>query len=360
MNVRFTLLRLLTAAGMLAALSACGSPTSSTPAPKPANLAGMTVQPQVARREQAWDGVVEAVNQATMFAQTSGRVIELPYDVNDYVKAGEVIVRFTDVEQKSVRRQAQAQLASAKAAYNEAESSYRRISEVYARKLVSKADYEQAVARRDAAKAALNSAQAGLREVGQKLDYTTVRAPYEGYVTKRWVHVGEAVQPGQPLISGISLKQMRVTVQVPQSAMGAIRKFHSAEIVLNGNDGQRVKASKVTIFPYADPQTHTFDVRLELDGEHTGLYPGMTVKVAFAVGETRRILVPASALWHQGEVTGIFVLDKSGVSLRQVRTGDRFGDRVEVLSGLVAGERIATDPTAASRYLSTLNSSQST
>jgi len=360
MYVRSALLHIALGAFMLAGLAACGSPPPPAPRSKPANLASMAVQPKTTRREQDWDGVVEAVNQATMYAQTSGRVVELPYDVNDYVKAGAVIVRFTDVEQKSARRQAQAQLASAKASYNEAEASYRRISEVYARKLVSKADYDQAVARRDAARAALNSAQAGLREVGQKLDYTTVRAPYEGYVTKRWVHVGEAVQPGQPLISGVSLKQLRVTVQVPQSAIEAIRKFHSAEIILNGDDGTRVEASKVTVFPYADPQTHTFDVRLELNGEHTGLYPGMTVKVAFAVGETRRMLVPVSALWHQGEVTGLYVLGKNGVSLRQVRTGDRYGDDVDILSGLNAGERIATDPTAAARYLSKLNSGQST
>jgi multidrug efflux pump subunit AcrA (membrane-fusion protein) len=70
--------------------------------------------------------------------------------------------------------------------------------------------------------------------------------------------------------------------------------------------------------------------------------------------------VPDSALWHQGEVTGVFVIGEHGVSLRQVRTGDHFGDRVEVISGLAGGEHIATDPTAAARYLSQVHSGAST
>ncbi len=328
---------------------ACGgkseAPAPAAVAPK---LASVTVQRTDTPREQSWDGVVEAVNQATLYAQTSGRVVELPYDVNDFVKKDDVVVRFTDVEQTSAKRQAQAQLASARASYNEAEASYRRISEIYSRRLVSKADYDQALARRDAAKAAFEAARAGLRESGQKVDYTTVRAPYDGYVTKRWVQVGEAVQPGQPLISGVSLKQLRINVEVPQSAVAAIRRYDSAEVVL---DGQRLKVDKVIVFPYADPGTHSFNVRLELDGSHAGLYPGMTVKVAFEIGQATPLLVPRTALWHQGEVTGLYVIDKHGVSLRQVRLGERHGDRVEVLSGLSAGEVVATDPAAAASYL---------
>ena len=341
----------------LVSLAACGGkPAPQATAAAPPKLASITVHRVDAHREQTWDGVVEAVHRATLYAQTSGRVLELPYDVNDFVTKGDVVVRFTDVEQKSARRQAQAQLASARAAYKEAEANYSRVSEIYAQRLVAKADYDQALARRDAAKAALKAAEAGLSGVGERLDYTTVRAPYDGYVTKRWVQVGEAVQPGQPLVSGVSLKQLRVSVQVPQSAVQAIRAFHQAEIVLNG---ERIKVDRVIVFPYADPDTHTFNVRLELDGGHPGLYPGMTVKAVFAVGQARPLLVPETALWHQGEVTGVYVIGKHGVALRQVRVGDRFGDRVEVLSGLSDGDVVASDPDAAARYLSGLHAGPS-
>ncbi|MBK6377663.1 MAG: HlyD family efflux transporter periplasmic adaptor subunit [Xanthomonadales bacterium] len=68
-------------------------------------------------------------------------------------------------------------------------------------------------------------ARAQLSQVGQQMDYTVVRAPYSGIVTARHVQIGESVRPGQPLISGVSLKDLRVSVQVPQSAIAPIRNF---------------------------------------------------------------------------------------------------------------------------------------
>ncbi|MFC5434980.1 efflux RND transporter periplasmic adaptor subunit [Rhodanobacter umsongensis] len=313
-------------------------------------LASRVVHLQEAPREQAWDGVVEAVNQATVSAQTAARVVELPYDVNDTVPEGAVIVRFTDIEQKSAHNRAQAQIAAAQAAYDEAAASYQRVAAIAARGLISRQQLDQERARRDAALAALHASQAQLREIGQQLDYTVVRAPYAGIVTRRYVQVGESVQPGQPLIAGVSLKDLRVTVQVPQSAAEAIRRQNHAEVLLD-DGARRVVATRLTVFPYADPDTHSFSVRLELPGEDTGLYPGMTVKVAFAIARERRLLVPASALVQRGELQGVYVLAQGGPQLRQLRTGARYGEAVEVLAGLDDGERIATDPAAAARWI---------
>ncbi|HUW54023.1 MAG TPA: efflux RND transporter periplasmic adaptor subunit [Rhodanobacter sp.] len=340
----------------VAALVACSGrkPPAETRAAAPA-LASLVVHAEQARREQVWDGVVEAVNQVTLAAQTNARVLELPYDVNDLVPAGAVLVRFTDVEQKSARNAAQAQIASAQATYDEALASYRRFAAIYAKGYVATAQLDQQRARRDAALAALQSARAQREQAGQQVDYTVLRAPYAGVITHRFVHVGQAVQAGppspQPLIAMESLDQLRVNVQVPQSAIEAIRRFHAADILPGDGGGRRIPASEVSVFPYADPATHTFDVRLQLPGDKTGLYPGMTVKVAFATGQTQRLLVPASALVQRGEILGVYVLGQHGVMLRQLRTGHRYGGQVEVLAGLGDGERIATDPVAALKYL---------
>jgi RND family efflux transporter MFP subunit len=333
---------------LVALLAGCGKPGPTAPAaPVPPVFATLTVANEKTREEQAWDGVVEAINQATLSAQTAGRVVELPYDVNDFVEAGAVVVRFTDVEQGAGRSRAKAALAAAKAAHDEADANYRRIAEIYARKLVSKAALDQAVAARDAAKAALDSADAALREASQQLDYTVIRAPYSGYVTRRYVQVGESVQAGQPLIAGVSLGELRISVNVPQSAVEAIRRFNAADVLLD-DGARRVAATKITVFPYADPATHTFNVRLDLPGEKTGLYPGMTVKVAFATGEAERLLLPLGALVRRGEVNAAYVVASDGtLRLAQLRLGHRFGDRIEILAGLAAGDRIAADPTAA-------------
>ncbi len=352
-NVRMVLL--LTALG---SLLACGGKPSEGNRAKPAApaLASRVVHAEKATREQVWDGVVEAVHQVTLTAQTNARVLELPYEVNDVVPKGAVLVRFTDVEQKSARNAARAQIASAEATYKEALSSYNRFAAIAPQGYVSKAQLDQERARRDAAKAALQSARASLSQVGQQLDYTVIRAPYAGIITRRYVHVGQAVQAGppspQPLIALESLNDLRVNVQVPQSAVAAIRHFHVAAVLPEGSNGPRVAASSVSVFPYADPDTHTFNVRLQLPADTVGLYPGMTVKVAFAVGEARRLLVPKTALVRRGEIVGVYVIGDQGVTLRQVRTGYVYGDQVEILAGLDDGERIATDPTAAMKYLS--------
>ncbi len=348
--------RLLALSVMVAALAACGGKPAGTDATSPAPaLAATVVHAQPSRSQQVWDGVVEAVQQTTITAQTNARVVELPYEVNDVVAKGAVLVRFSDVEQKSARDAARAQIASAQATYQDAQASYERVAAIYAQGYVSTAQMDQQRAARDAAKAALEAAHAQLAEVGQQLDYTVLRAPFAGIVTRRYVHVGQAVQAGPPspqqLIELQALDDLRVNVRVPQGAVEAIRRYRAAEVLPAG--GRRIPVSTVEVFPYADPATHTFNVRLQLPAGDLGLYPGMTVKVAFATGEAERMLVPASALVQRGELVAVYVIGDHGVTLRQLRIGNRDGDQVEVLAGLDDGERVARDPQAATTWLAT-------
>ena len=332
------------------AVSACGQdPVAPGDAP-PVPFEILAVQARDGVRERRWDGVVEAVNQATLSAQTAGRVLELPFDVNDYVEAGEVVVRFTDVEQVSAQRRASAAVGAAQAAATEAEADFKRTEELVAKQLLARASLDQARARRDAARAALEAARAGVSEAGEQVDYTVIRAPYSGILTQRHVEVGEAVRPGQALVSGLSLDRLRINVEVPQSDIAAIREHGAAAVLLP--DGRRIDAERVIVFPYADPATHSFKVRVELPEAETGLQPGMTVKTAFKTGEARHLWVPRSALVTRSEVTAVYVVDaRNRVALRQVRLGHRDADAVEVLAGLSDGDRIAADPVAALAHL---------
>jgi RND family efflux transporter MFP subunit len=331
-------------------LAACGSESTAPRKAAPVTFATLTVAKQSATQERLWDGVVDAVNKATLSAQTGGRVTELPFDVNDYVKVGDVIVRFTDVEQQSGRRQADAAMRAAEATAREAKLAFDRAKDLIAKKLIAQAAYDQAVARHDAANAAFEAARAAVREAGEQVDYTVVRAPYSGILTERHVQVGETVRPGQPLVSGLSLARLRVEVEIPQGDVAAIREQAKAAILLD--DGRRIDANKVVIFPYADAKTHSFRVRLELPEAETGLQPGMTVKAAFAIGSAERVLIPETALVRRSEVTAVYVVDAANrVALRQVRIGHRFGARVEVLAGLSVGDRIAADPLAALAHI---------
>ena len=147
-------------------------------------------------------------------------------------------------------------------------------------------------------------------------------------------------------MTGLSLRDLRVDTNIPQSVAVQVRRLKQAAIYI-GNE--RIEATKITIFPEAATPSSTFRARLDLPPGAIDLAPGMYVKVGLVVGEADRLLIPVSALVERSEVTGVYVLDSHGqASLRYVRPGHRFGDKVEILAGLAAGERIALDPIAAS------------
>ncbi len=306
------------------------------------------VRYEEAPRERVWDGRIEAVNQATVSAQTSGRIAELPFDVNDFVDAGAVVMRFTDTEQRAALTRAQAALEEARARLDEANQEFERVSNMFDNGTVSKARFDQAKANRDASQARLNAARSGVATANEQLEYTVVRAPYAGIVSKRHVQLGELVSPGQPLISGLSLQSLRVNVDVPQGMFHAVRTIGKAFVYV---DDARIAAESLTFFPVADDAANTFRVRVNLPDGAATLYPGMFVKVGFVVGETRRLLVPADAIVRRSELSGVYVVQGDAVALRQVRLGRSYGDTVEVLAGLDEGETVAVNPVAAGIWL---------
>lgn len=309
------------------------------------DLATFVVAAETAPTERLLDGTVEAVNQATVSAQTTGRVSDIYFDVNDAVPAGAVILRIRSTEQAAGLTQARAALQEATAREAEAQARYARIRDMYERRVVAKATYEEASAGRDAAVARLVAARAGLDAAREGVSYTEIRAPYAGVVTQKHVEVGEAVAPGMPLMSGASLDALRVVVEVPQSVLPQARTARKAVVYA---DGRRIQSTGLTLFPAADPGTSSFRARIDLPPGEPGLAPGMFVKVGLVVGEAERLLVPRSAVVERSEMRALYVVAPDGrVSLRQVRLGHAIGDRVEVLAGLKPGDRVALDPVAA-------------
>jgi RND family efflux transporter MFP subunit len=337
--------RLRIAGPLAAVLFLTATNVSAEEAPFETTVAEMARAPL----ERVYDGTVEAVNKATMSAQTSGRIAELFYDVDDYVEPGDPIVRFTDIEQQAALQQAKANLEAALARQQQAVAEFRRAEGLFESGSSSRREYDQALAARDAAVARVNAARSAVGTAEQQLEYTLVRAPYAGIVTERHVEVGEAVAVGQPLMSGLSLESLRVVVELPQQVAARVRDHEKASIL---TDEGRVEAESVTIFPFADSASNTFTVRVELPDGQFDLYPGMFVKVAFIVGDAERLLVPTRALLRRSEVTGVYVVSGDGdVRLRQVRAGNTFDDRTEILAGLAEGERVALDPVRAGIYV---------
>lgn len=344
---------LLTAAGPAWAETAA-APTA-TGATQPARLATTEVVKQTVSREFRLDGVVEAVNQATVSAQTSGEITEILVDVDDVVEKGALLVRLRDSAQQAQLKKALAGEKEARAQLARAEDDYQRTLEVYRKKVVSKAKMDEAKHALSAAKARLEAARATLAAAREQLSYTRVTAPYSGIVTRRHVEAGESVQPGTPLLTGVSLDKLRVNVDVPQNLVARVRQYGKAYIYLPSllsDASQRIAAESITVFPIADPQTNTFRVRLELPEGIANLFPGMFVKVALVTGEKDVLTAPARSIVYRSEVTAVYVVDdKGGIHFRHVRLGASSPRGRVILAGLQAGERVALDPIAAGATL---------
>lgn len=290
------------------------------------------------------NGEIEAVNKATVSSQTAGRVAKLYYDVDDFVAKDSTLVEFTNIEQKSNLNQALANAKAAKIAYEQAQTDYLRIKDIYAKKLVAKSQLDQALSNRDALQAKSAAAQSIVVTAKKQLEYTIIRAPYDGILTNRYVEVGEVVNPGTPIMEGLSLTQLRVITHIPEKIINQVKNNPHAVIILN--DSTEIKADNITIFPYADKITRTFKARLDLDLKQTSvqLFPGMTVKVDFKVAQKQSILIPVSSIVTRSELTMVYVQQGEKSLPRQIKIGVKQGQLVEVISGLNADEKIALSP----------------
>ncbi len=337
----------LAATALLAGCSGGGTDAGTARAAGGASLATVIVEPALVARETTFDGAIEALNQSTVAAQTTGRVVELPYDVGDYVEKGAVIVRFTAAEQRARQQALEAASSEAQARLSEAQLAFDRARDVYAKRLIARAQFDKSQADLDAARARADTARAQLAEAREGLGYTTIVAPYAGIVVARHVQLGETVAPGRPIMTGLSLEHLRAVADIPQQQIGPLRRHRKARVILP--DGSSVDAAALRIPPSADSATHSFRVIVELPTGDRGVYPGTLVKVAFVSGEEERLLLPAEAVVRRGELTGAYVIDAGDrISLRYLRLGSPAADgRVPVLAGLSKGEKVATDPVAA-------------
>jgi len=302
------------------------------------------VKRQTEPRERLLDAVVEAVNQSTVSAQTGGVITEINVDVNDFVEAGTALLRIRDTTQQAQLKQARASASTANARLVEAKKQFTRVKDLLHKHLISQAAFDSAQADLKTASARQLTSQAAIRKAREQLAYTVVKAPYTGVVTARHVEVGETAQPGQPLLTGLSLEHLRVHTTISQQLVGAVRKFHKVRIVAGNR--QLPPIHKFTIYPYADPKSNTFQVRIPMPAKTTDLYPGMLVKVAFTIGQQRLMLIPLSAVIQRSEVSAVYISSTNGnISLRQIRRGRvRSSGMIEVLAGLEEGEQVVTNP----------------
>ena len=341
----------ISVAALLAFVSACSSPTPPSPTGKQkAPFDVLTVAIAKGGDERWVDGRVEGVDQATIAAQTSGEVMAIAKDTGDQVRAGDIVLRLRGTQQRSGLQQAEAALRAAEAREVEVQARFARMSALFERKAISKATFDDALAQREAAVSQSLAARAAVSAARETVSYTTASAPFAGVVTDRYVRVGSIVAPGVPLFAVSATDRLRVVTDVPEEFAAAVRALGEV-LIQHGSD--RIAGRNILVQPRTGEGTGAVGLRVDLPADVKDLQPGMIVKLALVTGVAERISIPVTSVATRGEVTGVYVFDaKMGrVAFRQLRLGRAIAGNVDVLSGLAAGEQIASDPATAMRYL---------
>ena len=359
---------LLLIAAVADIFTACGSAEKRPAQPGPLITGVQTETVRLESAPQLYEavGAIRSASTAILAAQVGGTVTEVRVQPGDAVKRGQLLAVLDD-------RSAQAQVQGAEAGVSEAvqgeaevdqalkaatadrlfaEATLNRYKALLAKNSLSRQEFDGAEARYQAALANERAMEAKKQQVAARqqqarsqqdsartyLSFSRIVSPVDGIVTAKSVDVGTVVMPGTPVLTVEDTARYRLEASLPEEYLGHAQ----AGARLSVSTGQGEFEGRVAeVVPAADVTSHTFLVKIDLPSDcrcRSGEYG----QASFPIGEARGLAVPGSAVVEHGELQGVFVVAADGiVEYRLVKTGKTLGNRVEILSGLAAGEKIA-------------------
>ncbi len=303
-------------------------------------------------------GTVRAAQTSDLSSQMMGNIVEIRVREGDSVQRGQVLVLIDDGQPRSAvdrataaGNAAQQQLAAAESDLALAESTLQRYQALYERKSVSPQEFDEikarrqaALARRDMALAEQAQSKAALAQAHTSLDYSRIRAPFDGVVISKKADAGSLASPGMPILTVEDVRRYRLEVTVNESDLRFVRIGQPVSVVMDALADGDTKGRVSEIVPAADVATRSFLVKIDLPADKR-LRSGLFGRAEFSRGDRTSLLIPRTAVVERGQLQGVFVLDQNKVAnLRYVTLGKPSGDNVEILAGLQSGERLVVKP----------------
>jgi len=257
---------------------------------------------------------------------------------------------------------ADAGLAEAQAALTQAESDFGRISALWQQESITRPAYDGARARLDAARAKVDAATAAIAAAKQRataaaaqaheaeiaLGDTELRAPFDGILVERHVDVGTLVSPVTPAFTMADLRLVKARFSVPDTALRQFRAGQVLPVTVDAFPDDRLQGRVLSVAPAADPKSRSFEIAVAIDNPALKLRSGMiaSIRVEGEAAAHPQLRIPIDALVHDavGDQYLVYALEqKNGSTVAQaiaVRPGPLVGNRVSILEGLSAGQRI--------------------
>ena len=293
-------------------------------------------------------GTLQSRTQIDAASRVTATVREVRVRSGVRVKAGEILAVLDSADLSAELARAHSQLAAATANLERASKDEGRFSALVKRGSVTahefdavESEYRAAHAQQDAARAQVAGAQAALA-------YTLVRSPIDGVIGERLVEPGDLAVPGKPLVTIYDPRAIRVELRVPEDMIHLVRVGSAITVHVDAT-GKDLNAVVSEVVPEADPASRTFLIRAPLPSA-ANLKPGMFARAAFKLGDQRVLTVARAAIDDVGQLQTVIVIKDGASQLRQIATGRRYGERVEVLSGLSADDRVVLEHHAAATH----------
>jgi RND family efflux transporter MFP subunit len=315
-------------------------------------------------------GYVTARRAATVSSKVTGKVLEVLVEEGMHVKEGQVLARLDQTNVRASHRQAEAQLAAARAALEEtrvriieAERELKRVTDLAAGGFETKRELERAEAAALSLKARL-AQQAAQVEVNasdvaaweQQLEDTVIRAPFSGVVTSKNAQPGEMISPVSAgggftrtgICTIVDMESLEIEIDVNESYIDRVRPQQPVEATLDAYATWKIPCTVIAIIPTADRQKSTVKVRVGFAKLDPRILPEMSVKVAFrelATGAAAgtRIAIPKRALRQLDGKDTVFVVVNGKAERRAVFVESASTEEVVVSAGLTAGDRVITE-----------------
>lgn len=337
---------------VLALLSGCAPTNTSAPASDTALAATkrrvrvelLTLHPT---RFVDWievTGTIEADHDVTLSAQASGTVDYLA-PLGSRVEAGAVLVRLDQTLARAALKQAEAQWASARAAYELALDNFQRQEPLFRDSIISALEFENVRAQRNQAEAQLRLAEAAVEQARQQLAHTIITAPFAGTVEARFINVGEQIAMGQPVVRLVSLRKVKVRAGVPERYAHDIQVGTPVVLRFQAYGLSAQEAAVSFVGNTIDPDNRTFPIEVQLANPDGQFKPEMVVRVHLARQTLDSVVViPLPAALRDEIGTSVFVADSTTeglvARLRYVTLGPSSEGLVVVTQGLRFGERV--------------------
>jgi RND family efflux transporter MFP subunit len=287
-------------------------------------------------------GTLEGTKEAIVQSETQGRILAIVRTIGDRVGAGAPLVKVDDELKVIAVHQATAQRLAAEAAFEKAQLDDQRNQELVKDNVITKSQLEMSQLQVKSADAMLKAAQSAESLAKRQLADATVKAPFAGVVSNRFVNQGEMLTPGTKVVTLVDDSRIKFRMFISEIDVVNLKVGSSVVVKVDALSGESYPGKITNISDKAD-QTHSYEVDVELQNPRHALKSGM-----FARAEIQRELprdvpsVPNEAIIYSGTLTQVYVVEDGVAHLRTVKIGATSPQRVEITSGLNAGDQVVT------------------